>query len=214
MGETGVPCHDRGVERRIDRRRLSKTVAHALRHAPADYGLDPDAAGWVDVRALLDALREKRPAWAGLTGDDLAWMIEASDKRRYEIRGGRIRALYGHSYPVASGDPELPPEHLYHGTPPRSAERILAEGLRPMGRHRVHLSVDVRDAVAVGKRRSPEPAVLRVRAAGAHDAGVAFYPSASALAGRRPDGGRELDRIWLAEAIPPRFIDLLDQPAP
>ncbi len=198
--------------RGIDRTRLSKSVGHALRHAPHDYGLDPDPEGWVDVDALLEALRLKRRAWAKLARDDLARMIEASEKRRYEIRGGRIRALYGHSYPVASSDPERPPDRLYHGTPPRTAERILAEGLRPMGRHRVHLSTDVRDAVAVGRRRSSKPAVLCVRAADAWNAGVAFYSSASALAGRRPDGGREPNDVWLAGEIPPRFIELLDQP--
>src|SRR5947209_10411353 len=35
--------------------RLSKTISHALRHKPADYGLTLDSEGWVPVPALLAA---------------------------------------------------------------------------------------------------------------------------------------------------------------
>jgi putative RNA 2'-phosphotransferase len=35
---------------------LSKTISHALRHAPDQYGLELDEAGWVDVAELTRAL--------------------------------------------------------------------------------------------------------------------------------------------------------------
>jgi putative RNA 2'-phosphotransferase len=50
----------------IDLTRLSKTLAHALRHAPWLYELELDDAGWTPVAALLQALRQQRPAWCTL----------------------------------------------------------------------------------------------------------------------------------------------------
>ena len=41
----------------LDYRRLSKTVAHALRHEPHVYELELDEEGWTDVATLLGALR-------------------------------------------------------------------------------------------------------------------------------------------------------------
>lgn len=97
-----------------DRVTLSKTVARALRHAPAEYGLDPDEEGWVPLGALLDGLRRTR-RWSGVTGEDIAAMIEHSDKRRYEVRDGSIRALYGHSLPGRlAKEEDVPPDTLVH----------------------------------------------------------------------------------------------------
>ncbi len=45
----------RGVVRR------SKRLSHLLRHAPGSAGLTLDAAGWVDVDALLTVLGWTRP---------------------------------------------------------------------------------------------------------------------------------------------------------
>jgi len=48
---------------------------------------------------------------------DLHVMIEKSDKKRYEISNGKIRALYGHSIPQRIiKEQKCPPEVLYHGT--------------------------------------------------------------------------------------------------
>jgi len=97
--------------------RLSKRVAHALRHAPWVYELELDEEGWAPVDQLLTALRQARREWRDLTVDDLAAMIAHSGKRRYEMRDGRIRALYGHSLPgKLRKEQARPPDILYHGT--------------------------------------------------------------------------------------------------
>lgn len=125
----------------VDYKRLSKTVAHALRHAPEQYGLELDSAGWVAVEDLLAALRTQRQAWRDLAPADLDAMIAASNKKRYELDNGRIRAYYGHSLlQKVEKTATAPPEVLYHGTSPVRAKRILSEGLKPMSRQYVHLS--------------------------------------------------------------------------
>jgi len=108
---------------------LSKTVSHALRHEPWVYELELDDAGWVPVDALLRALRDLR-RWRDVQHDDLVSMVASSTKRRYEIDGGRIRALYGHSVPgrIATVRAD-PPEVLFHGTSPAAWESIRERAL-------------------------------------------------------------------------------------
>ncbi|KAA3664026.1 MAG: hypothetical protein DWQ04_07840 [Chloroflexi bacterium] len=114
-------------------------------------------------------------------------------KKRYEMENGRIRALYGHSTnSKIHKTSAVPPPILYHGTSPKTAELILQEGLKPMRRQYVHLSVDVETAVEVGRRKSDKPVILQVNARDAHKAGLSFYE------------GHDL--VWLADAIPPNFI--------
>lgn len=172
-------------------------MAHALRHAPEQYGLTLDAQGWTAVSDLLIGLRQQR-RWRTVTEADLEAVLALPGKRRYEMANGRIRALYGHSIPAKiEKAPATPPPVLYHGTPPGTADIILREGLKSMNRQYVHLSVDVETAVRVGKRRAARPVVLRINAKRAAAAGVRFYE------------GHE--QVWLADAIPPTFIHPVEE---
>lgn len=169
-------------------------MAHALRHEPWLYELEIDGEGWAPLDQLVSALRRDRPEWRELDRSDLEEMIRRSDKRRYEIRGGRIRALYGHSLPGRlEKEPAEPPPALYHGTDPGALSSIRSRGLRPMGRQYVHHSADRETAFAVGRRKAPEPAILVVDAAGAGEGGVTFY------------AGNE--RVWLSDPVPPAFLE-------
>lgn len=177
-----------------DAGRLSRTISHALRHEPGAYGLELDAGGWADLDELVRGLRRHRREWRGLGASDVEAMIRRSEKRRFEIRDGRIRALYGHSLDRRiEKEPARPPEILHHGTTPAAAEAILREGLEPRGRQYVHLSPDRETARAVGRRRTDDPVILAVRARQAREAGVRFYR-----------GG---PTVWLSDPVDPRFID-------
>ena len=135
----------------------------------------------------------QRRAWSSLTEADLAAMIAQSDKKRHELRDGRIRALYGHSTPQKLlKEPAEPPATLYHGTSPDAARSIKADGLRPMSRQYVHLSTDTEMAMQVGRRKADTPIILVVKAGEAHAHGVVFY--------------RGNDRVWLADLVPATFI--------
>ncbi|WP_344931083.1 RNA 2'-phosphotransferase, partial [Aquimarina addita] len=76
---------------------LSKTVSHALRHAPEKYDLNLDDEGWVETNLLLKSLGEKNPEWQSLKVEDLQHMVNQSEKKRHELEGEYIRAIYGHS---------------------------------------------------------------------------------------------------------------------
>ena len=87
------------TERPFDYQTLSRTVSHYLRHEPWVYELELDAEGWVRVEELLAALIGENPDWGELWEIDLVEMIGQSDKKRHELKDGKIRALYGHSTP-------------------------------------------------------------------------------------------------------------------
>lgn len=184
---------------------LSKAVARALRHAPAAYDVELDEGGWVPVQQLLAGLR-KISRWADLTANELAAMVEASPKQRFELSGSghhpgqsgvRIRALYGHSAQVSIGRTRAePPPVLFHGTSRSALPAIASEGLQPMRRQFVHLSVDHETALEVARRKGGQPVVLEVAASSAHAAGFEFL---------RGNGS-----VWLIDHLPSAFLTCPD----
>jgi putative RNA 2'-phosphotransferase len=177
-----------------DTARISKSLSYWLRHRPAAAGLKLDAAGWAPVPAVLAALGQ-----AGLPDDveSLCALVAASDKQRFELSadGALIRARQGHSVQVDLDWPiALPPEFLFHGTVDRFLGAILAEGLRPMKRHHVHLSPDPETATAVGARRG-EAVILCVAAGRMAGDGHSFRLSGNG--------------VWLAESVPPSYLERL-----
>jgi putative RNA 2'-phosphotransferase len=189
--------------------RHSKLLARILRHEPqragvvtdparrAGAGLPPVWDEWVPVADVLAAARELGVEL------DVPTLVASSDKRRYALSddGRLVRANQGHSVPVALGlEPVTPPAVLYHGTSAARLDAILREGLRPMGRHAVHLSGDVATARAVGSRRRGPVAVLEVDASGLHAAGRVFTCSANG--------------VWLVDAVPPEHLAVHELAAP
>ena len=163
-----------GMMQLDDRRRtrLSRATAFFLRHGGAESALARDGEGWVAVDDLVGALRTAH-RWVDARAVES--MALSPDEKRFELRHGKIRALYGHSVAV-----QLPPESidlpevLYHGTSWENLGRILASGggLLPMGRNAVHLSTDIPSAHAVGSRHG-KPVVFGVRTEDLLQAGIA-----------------------------------------
>ena len=80
---------------------------------------------------------------------------------------------------------------MYHGTSKDSVDKILAGGLRPMDRQFVHLSVNEKDAYAVGSRHDTEPVILKIMAGQAFADGIEFYKEGS---------------LFLVKEIPGRYV--------
>lgn len=173
----------------VNRTRLSKFLSYVLRHDPAKYGLQPDKYGFVSITEVLRVLRKR---FRNFREGELFDLIPNDPKGRFEVAGRKIRATYGHSYDVIpSALEEAPPEVLYHGTSRGSAEIILREGLRPMDRKYVHLSINADDARAVGSRHDEDPVILRIMASEAALAGIKFYREAN---------------VFLVKYVPKEFI--------
>lgn len=78
-------------------RELSRAISHALRHEPWLYELELDDEGWASVEALIAALRRSGHKWEKVSRSEIEEMMGKSDKKRFELAGDHIRALYGHS---------------------------------------------------------------------------------------------------------------------
>jgi len=174
--------------------RLSKFVALILRHRAHDFGVTLDFEGFTDFEELkrIVAMRSRdkynNADWQTILNGD------TDGKKRFEFKGGRIRALYGHSHVEVVTYPTVePPEILYHGTTPQAEKGIRREGLRPMKRQYVHLSANTERALSVGSRRTEEVVLLFVRAREAYQAGTEFH---------NPE-----PLHYLAKFIPTEFID-------
>lgn len=174
--------------------KVSKYLSKHLRHQPERLGLTLAPGGWVGVDELLAACEAHN---FPVTRDELDQVVARNDKQRFSFDAARrlIRANQGHSVEVdLQLERVVPPEVLYHGTGERSAESILANGLRRMARHHVHLSSDVETAKKVGARHG-RPVVFEVCAAAMSEEGHAFYLSANG--------------VWLVESVPPQHLRLL-----
>jgi putative RNA 2'-phosphotransferase len=168
--------------------RRNKWLSLVLRHHPERAGIVLDEAGWADVDAVLAGARA---SGVPLSREELLRVVAESPKRRFALdgTGTRVRAVQGHSVPVALGlATARPPELLWHGTHAAALDAIRREGLRPMGRHHVHLSADPEAAARVGARRG-RPVVLEVAAGRMHARGLPFW---------RAENG-----VWLCDAVPP-----------
>lgn len=174
---------------------LSTTVLHALQHEPWLYELELDNEGWVSIEKLLSALHAEKEECRKLTIDDLDNMIRFSAKKCHEIKDGKIRALYDHSISdKLIKEQSEPPEILYHGASPEVAKIILQEGLKPINRQYVHLSVDTEIAKQVGVRKSKSPVILVIEAQKAYRDGSKFYI------------GNE--HVWLADYVGAEHIKI------
>ncbi|RKY33513.1 MAG: RNA 2'-phosphotransferase [Candidatus Omnitrophota bacterium] len=166
-------------------------MSYLLRHNPSRYGIEIDEYGYAELDRVVSIIRKRFPF---IDREFIVNLVEKSSKKRFQIKGDKIRALYGHSIEVEINYPTItPPQILYHGTNVTSLGSILKEGLKPMRRKKVHLSKSLEEAVRVGKRKGLFVVVLKIEAKRAYEKGIKFY-----------DGGD----VVLVDYLPPEFISV------
>ena len=171
--------------------RLSRFLTFLLRHKPKDYPLAIDSEGFALWQDVVDLVQER---FFDVTDGQMRALIAGGSKKRFEILGDKVRATYGHSFPVdLGGSLAEPPAELYFGAVRDLAESMLHRGLEPRDRQYVHLSVTAEEAESVARRHDPAPAILIVDAQGAYAEGVRFYESGP---------------LFLAEHVPAKFLSL------
>lgn len=171
--------------------RISRFLSFLLRHQPREYPLSFDRRGFVAWDDLVYIAQERFP---DVTEEEIRRVVEEPDKQRFELKEGRVRATYGHSFPVDLG-PEAtePPPELYLGAARDLAQSALQIGLKPRDRRYIHLSASLEEARAVGERRDPAPTIIVVDAATAHAEGIRFFRSGP---------------LFLAENVPAKYLSV------
>ena len=172
------------------RLKLSRYMSYLLRHNPEN--LKMDRHGFVDMNELLKKLEERFRIDKKLIFE----IVEKSERRRFEIVGNKIRALYGHTIPVKLKlEEDKTVKLFYHGTTSEAASRILRGGLKPMKRSWVHLSPTIEIATEVGLRRTINPVILEINAEAARKNGLRFY--------------KATDKVYVCNAVLPRYLKKL-----
>ena len=169
----------------------SKKLSWLLRHGARESALAMDTAGFASVDDVLRL--------TGLTRAALEAVVLDNNKRRFELKDTRIRAVQGHSLegtPVTlegleqSWDVVVDDEPLFHGTSVAAATAILtSEGLHSAARTHVHLAASA-DA-KIGKRAGVD-VVLVVDAPRLREAGAVVF--------------RAQNGVLLARSVPRRAV--------
>ncbi|TFF90129.1 MAG: RNA 2'-phosphotransferase [Promethearchaeota archaeon] len=174
--------------------RISKFLAYVLRHHPQRFNIELDAEGYTSLKMIAN-LVDKRFPDLNIDKNVILKMIAASEKRRFEISGDKIRAFYGHSLnrKIRMQKIEHIPDRLYHGTNACAFRKIEKEGIKRKSRQYVHLSESIETAYSVGKRRTENPIILVIDSKRASKDGIQFYKSGD---------------MYLADFIPPEYISV------
>lgn len=169
-------------------------MSYLLRHNPENLNMDRN--GFVSLKELLKKLNERFQVDEKLIRE----IIEKSDKKRFEVVGDKIRAIYGHTLPVEiQFEEDKTTRRLYHGTTAEAASEILKTGLKPMKRRWVHLSPTMEIAMEAGLRRTRKPVILEIDAEAARKDGIRFY--------------RATDKVYLCKHLPPKYIRCINEQA-
>jgi putative RNA 2'-phosphotransferase len=171
--------------------RLGRFISGALRHFPDDLGLAMNQHGWVDVDVLCDAMRT-RYKWSNK--EKLFSIIESDEKGRYEVKGNKIRARYGHSVDIDLDYPENTLPELYYGASREEVDILLEKGIKPVKQRYVHLSTSVEKAQEVASIHTEDPVLLVINAEDAQKNGVIILSAT--------------ENIVLSEEIPGRYLRL------
>lgn len=175
--------------------KTSKFLSYVLRHKPHEIGLHLNEQGWVSVDKLIQAANRHGTK---LDYELIKEIVATNDKKRFALSedGKKIRANQGHSIEVDLGlETTVPPKFLFHGTATRFMKKINQQGLKPSGRHHVHLSADYKTAVKVGMRHGT-PVVLRIEAEQMYSEGAKFYVTQNG--------------VWLTDKVDPKYFLILE----
>jgi putative RNA 2'-phosphotransferase len=171
--------------------RISRFLTYLLRHQPKEYPLVFNKRGFVDWDDIVELVQER---FYDVTEEQIEAVVSGSEKKRFEFEDGKVRATYGHSFPVDLGEEAAePPERLYYGAARDLAQSMLKNGLKPRDRQYTHLSVTAEEAEAVAHRHDPAPAIIVVDVRAAQGEGIRFYESGP---------------LYLAGIIPAKFLSL------
>ena len=178
------------MKENLSQKDTSKYISLILRHKPEVINITLDEHGWANVDELIKGVSKTHP----IDFEMLEKIVASDEKQRYSFNEDKtlIRANQGHSIPV---DVELeevePPEILYHGTGEKYVSSIDREGLLPMSRLYVHLSLDMDTAIKVGKRHG-KPVIYQVFGHNMVKDGYKFYCS--------------VNGVWLTKEVPVKYL--------
>ena len=202
-GHNCPACNEEGKFIMSDRERdiLGRRMAGILRHFPEKFDLDMDLNGWVDIREMVEALRDRDRRMHWLRPHHIRAVSETCTKGRYDVRGDMVRATYAHTVEI---ELDLPtddiPELLYF---PCSAEEsivLIEHGIKPGDRKHVHLSKTITAAANAGYIHNNRPRIVEVDCIQMEANGDTIYHAGTT--------------VYLTEEVEARYCSLVDEDHP
>lgn len=142
---------------------LGRRMAGILRHFPEKFDLDMDLNGWVDIREMVEALRNRDRRFHWLRPHHIRAISETCEKGRYDVRGDNVRATYAHTVEIELDLPtDDTPDVLFYPCASEELEHILEHGIKPGDRKHVHLSATVTNAASAGHVHHHRPVILEI----------------------------------------------------
>lgn len=169
---------------------LSRLMIYILGHRPDEFGLAPDAGGFVALKELLWAIREE-PGWGYVRPSNINEVLLSRDRSLFEIDGDRIRVLQRNWRLNLDTPSESLPKLVYVAVRKRAHAHALGKGVKAPSGSVLLLSSEKETARRIGLRRGSDPVLLEIHAEEAQREGVPFYP---------------FGQLFLTAEIPPRHI--------
>ena len=167
-------------------RRLEKFIVYVLGRRPDEFGLVPEADGWVKLKDLLKAINEE-DGWRYVRRSHFDEIVLTQPAPEIEINDNRVRARFREHLPVPQ-PVDGPPKLLYTCIRRRAYFVVLEKGIAAAEGEKVVLAASPDLALRIGKRRDPHPVLLTVNVEQALTHGIALL--------------RFGELIYLADAIP------------
>jgi len=181
----GKRSHDMQVEG------LARFLDYVLGRQPDEFGLVPDADGYVSFKELLKAIQED-PEWRQVRQGGIREVLMGEKRGWFEADERKIRAVERSWVLPGSGMPlSEVPRMLFAAVRQRAHPVVMEKGLMPQADPFVVLSEDREMAARLGRRRDPEPVVLEIRASASRAKGVRYFG---------------FGRLFLSPGIPAEFI--------
>ncbi len=151
---------------------MAKFCAYILGRRPDEFGLVPDADGYVKVKEFLKAVSETE-GWGHVRRASLNEMLLVCQKPPVEITSDRIRATERSHLPRRASCP-TPPKLLYTCIRQKAYPVVLENGVTPTHHAEIICCPDEEMARRIGRRRSNDPVCLTIHTARAKESGVSF----------------------------------------
>ena len=158
---------------------LAKMLTYVLARRPDEFGLVPDADGYVTIKDLLKALHEEE-GLRHVNRSHLAEIILSVPEAPIEISENRIRARNRETL-APTTEAETLPKVLFTAIRRRAHAVVLERGVQAADHARIVMTPDREVAERLGKRIDPEPVILTVQVQHCRDQGVAFEQAGEGL---------------------------------
>lgn len=162
-------------------------LTYVLARRPDEFGLLPDADGYVKIKDLLKALHEDE-GLRYVNRSHIAEIILSVPGAPIEISENRIRARSRELLP-ATTEAESLPKVLFTAIRRRAYAVVLERGVQAADNARIVMSPSREVAERLGKRIDPEPVILTVLVQSCRNQGVTFEQAG--------------EDLFLADLIPP-----------